>query len=175
MANNVQTKADTSMTAQDISEKYNGGKRVLDFTGKKKIFFGISLAIILIGIICNFIFGTTLDIQFSGGATLTFSYQGDIDQNKLYDFIQDKTTDRISTSFSSDMVGGTGNSVTVQFAGNDSIDKEIGSTLNADLQAAYPDNNFTLLEENSVDASMGFSFLLKCLVAVAIASVLMVL
>lgn len=175
MANNVQTKADASMTVQEISEKYNGGKRIMDFTGKKKIFFGISLAIILIGIICNFIFGTTLDIQFSGGATLTFSYQGDIDQNKLYDFIQDKTTDRISTSFSSDMVGGTGNSVTVQFAGNDSIDKEIGSTLNADLQAAYPDNSFTLLEENSVDASMGFSFLLKCLVAVAIASVLMVL
>lgn len=175
MANNVQTKADTSMTAQEIRDKYNGGKRVLDFTGKKKIFFCVSLGIILIGIICNFIFGTTLDIQFSGGATMTFSYQGDVDQNKLHDFIQEKTTDRISTSFSSDMVGGTGNSVTVQFAGNDSIDKEIGSTLHADLQKEYPDSSFILLEENSVDASMGFSFLLKCLVAVAIASVLMVL
>ena len=162
------------LTAEEVSERYNGGKRVLDFTGKKKIFFCLSLGIILIGIICNFIFGTTLDIQFSGGATLTFSYQGDIDQNELYNFIQKQTTDRISTSFSSDMVGGTGNSVTVQFAGNDSIDKEIGSTLNADLQKQYPDSKFTLLEENSVDASMGFSFLLKCLAAVALASVLMV-
>ena len=69
MANNVQTKAETSMTTQEISEKFNGGRRVLNFTGKKKIFFGLSLGIILIGIICNFIFGTTLDIQFSGGAT----------------------------------------------------------------------------------------------------------
>ena len=175
MANNVQKKADAPMTIQEISEKYNGGKRIIDFVGKKKIFFCISLGIILIGIVCNFIFGTTLDIQFSGGATLTFSYQGDIDQNKLHDFIQDKTTDRITTAFSSDLVGGTGNNVTVQFSGNDSIDKEIGSTLEADLQKEYPDAKFVCLEENSVDASMGFSFLLKCLVAVAIASLLMVL
>ena len=175
MANNVQTKAENSMTTQEISEKFNGGRRVLDFTGKKKIFFGLSLGIILIGIICNFIFGTTLDIQFSGGATLTYSYQGDLDHDKLHDFIQEKTSDRITTSFSSDLAGGTGNNVTVQFAGNEAIDKEIGSTLTADLQKQYPDAKFALLEENSVDPSMGMSFLLKCLVAVGIASVLMVL
>lgn len=171
----LDSKPEAMVTSQEISERFNGGKRVLDFTGKKKIFFGISLGVILIGIICNFIFGTTLDIQFSGGATLTFSYQGDIKQDELYDFIQEKTTDRISTSFSSDLVGGTGNNVTVQFSGNDAIDQNIRPTLQAALQEKYPDANFVCLEENSVDASMGLSFLLKCLVAVAIASVLMVL
>lgn len=175
MTNNVQTKAETSMTTEQISERFNGGRRILNFTGKKKIFFGLSLGIILIGIICNFIFGTTLDIQFSGGATLTYSYQGDIDHDKLHDFIQDKTSDRITTSFSSDLAGGTGNNVTVQFAGNEAIDKEIGSSLTDALQKEFPDGKFALLEENSVDPSMGMSFLLKCLVAVGIASVLMVL
>jgi preprotein translocase SecF subunit len=43
------------------------------------------------------------------------------------------------------------------------------------LQAQYPDNDFINLESSSVDASMGFNFLLKCLAAVAIASILMVL
>ena len=175
MANNVQTKAETSMTVQEISEKYNSGKRILDFTGKKKIFFCVSLGIIIIGIICNFIFGTTLDIHFSGGATLTYSFQGNLDENEVHNFIQEKTTDRITTAFSSDLVGGTGNNVTVQFSGNDSIDKEIGASLTTELQKQYPDAQFVLLEENSVDASMGFSFLLKCLAAVAIASILMVL
>ena len=42
-------------------------KKVLNFIGKSKIFFGISLAIIAIGLICNIIFGVTLDIQFKGG------------------------------------------------------------------------------------------------------------
>ena len=101
MTNDVQTKANSQMTVEQVSEKYNGGKKLIDFVGKRKIFFGISIAIIVLGIICNFIFGTTLDIQFSGGATLRFSYSGEINQNELYDYIQNKTTDKITTSFSS--------------------------------------------------------------------------
>ncbi len=175
MTNDVQTKAADQMTVEEISEKYNHGKHIIDFVGHKKIFFGISLAIILIGIICNFIFGTTLDIQFTGGATLKFSYVGDVDQNELYDFIQNKTTEKISTTFSTDLVGDTGNTVTVQFAGNDSVATDIQQNLEKDLQEKYPDNNFINLESSSVDASMGVNFLLKCLAAVAIASILMVL
>ncbi len=178
MTKDVQTKADAPMTSQDISEKYNGGKRVIDFVGKKKIFFGISLGIILIGIICNFIFGTTLDIQFTGGATLTYSYTNDkkpIDQEELRNFIQEHTTDKITASFSTDLMGNTGENVNVQFSGNDSIKTDIQEKLTKDLQSKYPDNNFKNLEANSVDASMGFMFLLKCVAAVALASVLMVL
>ncbi len=175
MTNNVQTKAADQMTKEEISEKYNQGKKIIDFTGRKKIFFGISIAIILIGIVCNFIFGTTLDIQFTGGAALKFSYTGDVDQTELYDFIQAKTEDKISTTFSTDLVGNTGNTVTVQFAGNNSVATEIQQNLEKDLQEKYPDNDFINLESSSVDASMGLNFLLKCLAAVAIASILMVL
>lgn len=175
MTNDVQTKAADQMTTEEVSKKYNNGKHIIDFVGHKKIFFGISIAIIVIGIVCNFIFGTTLDIQFSGGAQLKFSYTGDVDQTELYDFIQAKTEDKISTTFSSDLVGDTGNTVTVQFAGNDSVATEIQQNLEKDLQEKYPDNNFINLESSSVDASMGLNFLLKCLAAVAIASILMVL
>lgn len=175
MTNDVQTKAADQMTVEEISEKYNGGKKIIDLVGHKKIFFGISLAVIIIGIICNFIFGTTLDIQFTGGATLKFSYVGDLDQNDLYNFIQDKTEAKISTTFSSDLVGNTGNTVTVQFPGNGSVTTDIQQNLEKDLQDKYPDNNFVNLESSSVDASMGTKFLFKCLTAVAIASILMVL
>lgn len=175
MKNDIQTKSDSQMTSQEISEKYNGGKKLIDFVGHRKIFFGISIAIIIVGIICNCIFGTTLDIQFTGGATIKFSYTGEVNQDDLYDYIQSKTDDRVTTSFSQDLMGGSGSNVTVQFSGNDSIDTEIQSTLEADLQKQYPDSEFKCLESNSVDATMGFNFLLKCLAAVAIASILMVL
>ena len=175
MTNDIQTKANSQITVEEISEKYNGGKKIIDFVGHKKIFFGISLFIIILGIICNFIFGTTLDIQFTGGATLKFSYTGEIDQNELYSFIQEKTTDRISTTFSRDFLGNSGNTVSVQFSGNNSVATEIQESLTSDLQKQYPDNDFKNLESSSVDASMGFNFLLKCITAVAIASILMVL
>jgi preprotein translocase SecF subunit len=72
-------------------------------------------------------------------------------------------------------MGNTGNNVSVQFSGNDSIETDIQKNLESDLQAQYPDNNFVCLEASSVDASMGFMFLLKCLAAVALASILMVI
>ena len=125
MANKINAKAQTPMTEQEVSEKFNGGKKIIDFVGKKKIFFGISIGIIVLGIIFNFI--------------------------------------------------NTGNNVSVQFSGNNSIETEIQKNLESDLQAQYPDNNFVCLEASSVDASMGFMFLLKCLAAVALASILMVI
>ena len=71
-------KVNGQLSVEEVSEKFNGGRKIIDFTGHCKIFFGISIAIIVIGIICNFIFGTTLDIQFSGGASVKYSYSTDI-------------------------------------------------------------------------------------------------
>ena len=42
----------------------------IDFYGKRKIFLIISIAIMVIGIICNIIMGTNLDVQFAGGAVI---------------------------------------------------------------------------------------------------------
>lgn len=175
MSNNLQTKTNVLLTADELSEKHNGGKKIIDFVGNRKIYFGVSIAIIIVGIICNFIFGTKLDIQFSGGATIKFSYQGNIAEDELKDFIQAKTVDEITATFSKDLMGDSGNNVTVQFSGNDSIETDIQQTLESDLQKKFPDNEFKLLSSNSVDATMGFNFLLKCLTAVAMASILMVL
>ena len=80
-------KVNGQLSVEEVSEKFNGGRKIIDFTGHCKIFFGISIAIIVIGIICNFIFGTTLDIQFSGGASVKYSYSTDISESELTDFI----------------------------------------------------------------------------------------
>ena len=118
---------------------------------------------------------TTLDIQFSGGASVKYSYSTDISESELTDFIQSHTEARITTSYSTDMVGNSGHNVAVQFSGNKAIDTNIQSTLLEDLNKQYPDAGFKILESGSIDASMGFNFLLKCLTAVAIASILMVI
>lgn len=174
MSNELKAKTNGQLTVEEIREKHNGGRKIIDFIGSTKIFFGVSIAIMVVGIICNFIFGTTLDIQFSGGASVKYSYTQNIDESELTDFIQTHTDANISTAYSTDMIGSTGNNVAVQFSGNKAIDTDIQATLLADLKAQYPDAQFTILESGSIDASMGFSFLLKCLTAVAIASILMV-
>lgn len=55
----------------------------IKFFENRKMFFGISLGIILIGLICNIVFGARLDIQFTGGAVIKYSYTGDVQQEEV--------------------------------------------------------------------------------------------
>lgn len=151
------------------------GKKAKDFVGARKIFFGISLAIILIGIVCNFIFGTTMDIQFTGGSMLKYSYSGTLDDAKLKKLVQEKTPDDVVTfSDSKDLVNNK-NVLTVQFSGTTTISTDLQKSITQSIQKEFPKNNFKLEQSSSVDATMGTSFLLKCIVAVLFAGLLMVL
>ena len=155
-------------------------KKDLNFIGKSKIFFGISLAIIVIGLICNIIFGATLDIQFKGGTIVNYTFVGEIDQEALKDTIQSATPEnQVSFTITQDIMNNTADedayAISIQFAGNDTVGSDVLSGITTALEDAFPDNHFEYKETSSVEAAMGVKFLLKCLTAVAIASVLMVI
>ena len=148
--------------------------KVMDFYGKRKVFFGISIGLIVIGIICNIIFGVTLDIQFSGGSMISYTYNGQIDDNELKALVQETTpNDQVSFSISKNLAEGY--YFTIQFPGTAAIDAEIQSEISTALEEKYPDNNFEVSEFTSVDATMGAKFFVKCIAAVLLASVLMVI
>lgn len=153
--------------------------KLVHFTKFSKVFFGISLGIILIGIICNFVFGTQLDIQFRGGSYIKYSYVGDVDTDKLKDVIQTNTKQEVTMSISSDILSnskkGDAYTIRVEFAGTKAISTNEQKKLTQTVQKAFPNNNFKVLEASAIESSMGSKFLLKCLTAVAIASILMVL
>ncbi len=174
------SKKNTTAPAADNAPVLANGKKPIDFVGKKKIFFGISLGILIIGIICNFVFGTTLDIQFSGGAMIKYNYTGELDTEQMKDLIQTETPDnQVTFAITKSIMDSTADAdvytVTVQFSGNSAVSTDLQANLTSKLQETFPDNDFVYLESSSVDPTMGFSFLLKCLAAVGIASILMVL
>ncbi len=155
-------------------------KKDLNFVGRSKIFFGISLGIILIGIICNIIFGTTLDIQFKGGAIISYSFTGEVDETALKDTIQNATPENTVTfTVSKDIMNNTETEdayvIDINFSGEDAIDTAQQDAITTALTESFADNNFEYQESTSVEASMGAKFLLKCLTAVLIACALMVL
>lgn len=155
-------------------------EKKLNFFSKRKVFFGISIAIMLIGIVCNIIFGVTLDIQFSGGSMISYTYNGTVDEDAMKDLVQSTTPDhQVSFSISKNLSGGNdqgeGYYFTVQFSGTDAIDPQLQSEITNALRENYPDNNFEVSEFNSVDPTMGSKFFVKCIVAVAIACILMVI
>ena len=141
-------------------------KKDLNFVGKSKIFFGISIAIILIGIVCNFIFGTTLDIQFKGGAIITYSFTGEIDEDALKDTIQTATPNNVVTfTVSKDIMNNEENAdayvIDINFSGETAIDTAQQDAITKALEKDFAENNFEYQESTSVEASMGLKFLLK--------------
>ena len=75
----------------------------IKFCEKKKIFFGISLAILVIGVICNIFLGTKLDIQFTGGAVIRYSYNGTIQQEDVEQIVKDASGKDVSVRIHEDM------------------------------------------------------------------------
>jgi len=143
----------------------------IEFYAKRKIFFAISAATLLIGLICCFIFGVSLDIQFKGGSILSYSYEGTLDTAAVRDLCADKLNMNVSVDDTTDAAGNT--VFKVNAAGN--IETEEKAALDDALQEAYPENKITFSETRSVSASMGATFLVRSILAILLAAILIVL
>lgn len=147
------------------------------FFDHRKIFFGISLAIIAVGLIFNFAFGTQLDVNFKGGAFIKYSYSGEIDPAKVEDAVEGAARRDVSVTVNKDVKSADGsqslNNVTLSFAGDDALTLENQQAVKKALDASYPDAKFDLMRSDSVNPTMGRNFFVKCLVAVFIAFLLL--
>lgn len=68
-----------------------------------------------------------------------------------------------------------GNTLTVSLSGSDGISLDEQKAIAANLAEKYPDSEFTVMQSSSVPPTMGAKFFAKCLVAVALAAVLLVI
>jgi len=150
----------------------------IKFFEHRKIFFGISLGIMAIGLIFNIIFGTQLDIQFTGGAVIKYSYTGAIAQEEVEKIVQDTTKKDVTVRILENVKSADGsaakNNVSISFAGTDSISIDNQQAIAKALTAKYPNAGFQVIESSSVNPSMGRSFFAKCMVAVVLASLLLI-
>ena len=148
-----------------------------DFVGKRKVFGLITLCALLIGIIFNIAFGTKLDIQFTGGSIIKYSYSGDIDGDKVDSLLEETVGTEVSLQYNYNVyVPGEDqpqNNLSVSIAGEGHLPVEPSEAMLAVLQKNFSDNDFSQLESNSVDPTMGNEFFLKCIIAIILAGVLM--
>ena len=149
----------------------------IQFYEKRKIFFIISIAIILVGVIFNVMFGTQLDIQFTGGAVIKYSYTGDINAADVENLVKDATGEaavKVTVNSSIDNDNIDQKQVTLEFGGTDALDLEQQKSVLVKLNETYPDQTFELINSSSVNPSMGRTFFVKCLVAIGIAALLII-
>ncbi len=150
----------------------------IHFFKNRKIYFSISLALIAVGLICNIFMGVNLDIQFRGGAIVRYSYTGAIDTDAVADVSEEVSGDsvdvRIYENVQNDGEAAV-NHVSISFVGNQSISLENQKKIQESLSAKYPDAGFELVESSSVNPTMGQQFFAKCLIAVAVTFLLLII
>ena len=148
------------------------------FYENRRIYFAISLGLMAIGLIFNIIFGTQLDIQFTGGALIKYSYTGAIDQEKVQDIVQATTSKPVTVNINEDVKsaddGKSLNNVSISFSGTESLTVEHQQAVAAALEKEYPSANFAVVESSSVNPVMGRDFFLKCLLSVLVAALLLI-
>lgn len=145
-----------------------------DFIKNKKIYFIISAVLISVSLLSSFIFGVNLDIQFKGGTILTFLYDGEIDQNEFEKTAVDALGGMgVTSTVGEDFSSGRKN-IQLSLISNEGLSSDKQIELTDAITAKYSANAIELLESSDVSPSSGKEFFLKCIVAVILSFIVLI-
>lgn len=146
----------------------------IDFNKTLKPVLLVYAAIFVIGIIWSVIFGVKLDINFSGGAKVSYSYTGEISAKDI-ETVVDKHIKKEYTLTQSTSLAGDTKTFEIALSGKDALSAKTQEAISKDLVAKFKDNKIELYNSNSVSPTIAGSFFAKSLVAVLITALLVVI
>lgn len=152
----------------------NNNDQIIHFYKKRYIFFGISLAIMIIGIIFLFVKGVELDIQFKGGAILKYSYTGEIDADAVADEASNLLARPVSTQLTKDLSTDE-QMLIINIAGNYGVEASEQTNFDTALKEKFPEANLALSSSSMVEPFFGQQFLRNGIIAIALSSLLVMI
>lgn len=146
----------------------------IDFNKALKKVLIIYAAIFLAGIVMAFIFGVNLDINFSGGTRISYSYSGEISQKDIEASVKENIKNTFTVSQSTSLAGDT-KTFEISLVGKNALSAEDQEKLTTALTEKFADNKIEIYDSNSVSPTIAGTFFAKSLVAVLITAVLVVI
>ena len=150
-------------------------KKPIDFVGLRKRFLTISTCLMAAIILCAAVFGVRLDTEFTGGAMITLSYQGEISTSEVQKTASTALENNGLTLQTGENVATGEQTLKISMPGNETVTTDQVENLLTSLNEQYPDNAFAQLSLSNVSAAMGTKFLQKSLVAVVFSLLLILL
>ncbi len=147
------------------------GTGLHQFYNKRWVYFTISIAIMVIGIIFTFVKGVQLDIQFKGGALLKYTYEGELNEKSAEDKASELLGRPVTTQLTSDLASDE-KKLVINIAGNYGVEASEQQKFDDSLKEAFPDNNLKLSESSMVEPFFGQKFLTNGIIALVLASTL---
>ena len=129
--------------------------------------------VIAVGIVMTVVFGPKLDINFSGGTKISYSYTGEIAQQDFQATVATVLDKEFTVSKNTSLAGDV-NSYVITLVGKDSIAAETSEKITTTLETKFKDNAISLRDSNSVSPTIAGTFFAKSLVAVLITALLVV-
>lgn len=150
-----------------------GEKKHYDFFKRRIVAMVVSLVLILSGVVFGAINGIELDISFKGGSILQYGFDGEIDATKAEEAIESALGQPVTAQLTEDFVTES-RSLIVQVAGRESLGVADQQLIRETLVELYPDASIEIEDIQTVDPFIGREMLLNGLLAMLIASVLIV-
>lgn len=145
-----------------------------DFYGKRAIYFITSIALILAGIVGLFVNGVKLDITFSGGAKITYSYTGDeINANEVEAIVK-KTLNREASVQNSTGYQNDDTALIISLAGTESLETEEQEKLFNALNKKYAGQQLEQGSTTNVEPAIGHRFFVRGLIAIGLAAIFII-
>lgn len=149
---------------------------MIKFYENRKWFYAISICLMIIGIVALCIRGVELDIQFSGGTKISYSYSGEIAPSDVEAIVSEvlgkRATAQTQTAVSEDSGRKT---VVVNVGGTDSLTTAKLEEITAKMHEKFADNSVELAETQSVEPYIGKRFFTRGITAMVIAIILIVI
>lgn len=139
-----------------------------------KICIIVYAIIFLVGIITTVVMGPKLDINFSGGTRITYSYTGDVAEKDFSAAVKEVVENEFAVSSNTSLAGDT-KTFAINLAGKQALSAETQEAITVKLEETFADNEFELYDSNSVSPTVAGSFFIKSLVAVLLTAVLVVI
>ncbi len=119
-------------------------------------------------------FGIDLDINFSGGAKISYSYTGKLELEEIEKVAEKTLNAKFSASKSTALAGDT-ETFEIALSGKNALSAEKQEALTEAFEKAFKDNKIKLYNSNSVSPTIAGTFFAKSIVAVLITAILVVI
>ncbi|MBE6894074.1 MAG: protein translocase subunit SecF [Ruminococcaceae bacterium] len=156
------------------AKKSYKAKKMFNFIGNSKKFYIGSVALIAVIFIYSAIAGVSMDIQFKGGALLTYGYENEISVSDIENDFKSILGDELTVQQGTNMATGK-DTLTVSMPGEQTVTTDELAEIDAMLSEKYTSNNVEQLEVSNVNPTIGKEFFAKSLVGLVAACVLILI
>lgn len=140
----------------------------------RKKFYATSLTLFVIFAVFAVVGGINLALEFKGGTLITYTYEGTVDTADIEKTVKESIGENATVKIGEDFATKE-KTIELSFTSDKGLTGEIQNTLKQDLIKSMPDNNIESLESTDVSPTNGKEFFLKCIVAIVVASILMII